>query len=236
MTDRQLKKALKMAYQPPEANQKAAFLRRFSPPGMTATEFIRIQAGFICRWNWLVGAGIFLLSLLGAVELSRRQIWVVSALVPFMAASTVAEMGRSARWGMDELELATRFSLKAVTLARLSILGLGNLALLALLSPVMALWVGLGWLEAGVCILCPYCLAAFLSLWLVRRLRGPENTYACLCASALVSGLYAGANRLPQLALLLDWRICMMLLPILVVLTLRECTQFVTQTEEYVWN
>lgn len=236
MTDKQLKKALKWAYQPPEPEKKNTFLRRFSPPGMTTMEFLRIQAGFICRWNWLVGPCILVLSLLWALQQPRESVWFVSALIPYAAAATAAELGRSTRWGMDELELSTRFSLKAVTLARLGILGLGNLALMALLTPVIALWGELSWLATGACILCPYCLAAFLSLWLARRFRGPENAYVCLCASGLVSALYAAADHLPRLQILLDWRLCMALTLVLALLILRECEQLLTQTEEPVWN
>lgn len=42
--------------------------------------------------------------------------------VPFLALATVSEAGYSARCGMEELELSTRFSLHAVLCARLGIL------------------------------------------------------------------------------------------------------------------
>ena len=47
--------------------------------------------------------------------------------VPFLALATVTEAGYSARRGMEELELSTRFSLHAVLCARLGILGTENL-------------------------------------------------------------------------------------------------------------
>ena len=53
--------------------------------------------------------------------------------VPFLALATVTEAGYSARCGMEELELSTRFSLHAVLCARLGILGTENLLLLGIL-------------------------------------------------------------------------------------------------------
>ena len=60
---------------------------------------------------------------------------ILSACIPFLALATIAEAGRSARFGMEELELSARFSLQAVLCARLGILGGGNLLLLAVLMP-----------------------------------------------------------------------------------------------------
>lgn len=61
--------------------------------------------------------------------------------VPFLALATVTEAGYSARCGMEELELSTRFSLHAVLCARLGILGTENLLLLGILLPFgVCLW------------------------------------------------------------------------------------------------
>lgn len=47
---------------------------------------------------------------------------ILSACIPFLALATIAEAGCSARFGMEELELSSRFSLQAVLCARLGIL------------------------------------------------------------------------------------------------------------------
>ena len=61
--------------------------------------------------------------------------------VPFLALATVSEAGYSARCGMEELELSTRFSLHVVLCARLGILGTENLLLLGILLPFgVCLW------------------------------------------------------------------------------------------------
>ena len=55
---------------------------------------------------------------------------ILSASIPFLALATIAEAGCSARFGMEELELSSRFSLQAVLCARLGILNGENLLLL----------------------------------------------------------------------------------------------------------
>ena len=60
---------------------------------------------------------------------------ILSACIPFLALATIAEAGCSARFGMEELELSSRFSLQAVLCARLGILNGENLLLLGALMP-----------------------------------------------------------------------------------------------------
>ena len=51
--------------------------------------------------------------------MNSNVLWITAALLPFVALLAVTEGTRSAVYGMEELELATRFSLKSVLLARL---------------------------------------------------------------------------------------------------------------------
>ena len=60
---------------------------------------------------------------------------ILSACIPFLALATIAEAGCSARFGMEELELSSRFSLQAVLCAWLGILNGENLLLLGALMP-----------------------------------------------------------------------------------------------------
>ena len=73
---------------------------------------------------------------------------------------------------MEELELATRFSLKSVLLARLCLVGSLHAVLLLCLTLLCR---GTGAASFGrtvVYLLVPYLLTAYGGLWLSRRLRG----------------------------------------------------------------
>ena len=74
-------------------------------------------------------------------------------------------------------------------MARLTLLGLGNLVLLAVLLPLVAGWSQLPLAQTGCMLLCPYCLTSLICLVLSRRFRGSEVVFLCAVAAAAVSGL-----------------------------------------------
>ncbi|MDO5784790.1 MAG: hypothetical protein Q4P20_06980 [Eubacteriales bacterium] len=237
MTDKQLKQALKSAYQPPKAEGKQAFLDRIEDSQMTLLGFVCSQLGYISPWGWILSAGIFLAALVLVWQADRQAVWMVSALLPFAALSTITEMNRSVRYGMDELERASRFSLKAVTLARLSILGLENLLLMVLIAPVLSSWGQLTAVQTGFYILCPYSLTAFCDLYIIRRWHVRENMYACVGVAALVSVLCIVMDMLPELTTVL-FRLptCICLTLFLVAIMLREGAGYISHMEELTWN
>ena len=121
-------------------------------PRISWMQFLRIQVHYIRKWNWILSAAVFAAALF--LTLLPAQITgaqdphqsftasaFLSACIPFLALATVTEAGYSARCGMEELELSTRFSLHAVLCARLGILGAENLLLLGILLPFgVCLW------------------------------------------------------------------------------------------------
>ena len=67
---------------------------------------------------------------------SENTVWIVSAFTPFLALLLIAESTKSAIYGMNELEMSARFSLKSVVLARLIILGVFNFGIFCIIIPV----------------------------------------------------------------------------------------------------
>lgn len=181
-----LKKALAAALEAPPPRRKRAFLRRIEQPRITGFRFLLVQIRYIRKWVWWVSAAVFAAAALGAGVLSRDMLWEISALTPLLALTAVCESGRSECYEMAELEQATRFSLRSVTMARLCILGTENLALLCLLTPLGLRHSGVSSLAAGLYILTPFLLTAFLGLYFVRRIRGREGSYACFGAALFV--------------------------------------------------
>ena len=138
--EKQLQEALKRFYEAPPPKEKGRFLEFLSQelpsPGPGRGSFLRVQAGYIGKWNWGISLAVLLAGIWAADSGSRELFQLIAAAVPFLALALAAETGRSARYGMEELELAARFSLKAVVAARMGILGIGNLLLLGILIPV----------------------------------------------------------------------------------------------------
>jgi len=173
------KKALAEAYQAPPPEGRLSFIRSLGPQKTALFDFVRGQIGYIHKGIWFISAIITAVSLFFFRVMPRDLMWVVSALTPALALAAVCESGRSEWYGMAELELATRFSLRSVVLARLIILALVNGALLGLLAGLGA-WRGeVRLLAAGLYILAPFLLTANLSLWVLRSYPGREGGYVC---------------------------------------------------------
>ena len=230
------KEALANAFEAPKPLHKAEFLRKISPQKLPFSAFLFIQLHYIRRRFWIVSALVFAAALTGSFLLSTDMLWAISSFMPLLALITVTETGRSQRYEMAELEMSTCFSLRSVLLARLCILGLGNLALFFLLLP-MGLWSSrLHPLQAGLYILTPFLLTTFLCLCIVRRHHGGETAYLCAGISVFI-GLFVYPLRLtiPRLYeehSLGNWII---LSGLLLFGIARQYQNLITQ-EELIWN
>lgn len=237
---KQLVQELKAFYQAPNPKERETFLRELGEPEISAVRFFLIQAGYIHKGVLAASVGVFalLVTLMeGARRLDEEMLWAVAACVPFLAMLAAAEGARSRRWGMDELELAAPFSLRAVWLARAGFLGILNLVCLLFGAPLI--W-GLGQgtaVQAGVFLLAPYLLSAFLNLWIQRKLKGRDALYTSVGVTAMVSSLgviaYLTGMTAAKVTAAVPWEL---LLLVLAVLVGNEWRKTVKQTEEYTWN
>lgn len=184
-----LKQALAEAYRAPEPLEKAAFLKRHRRRELGRWELVAIQIRYIRWWVWAVSLALFGGILWMASPARGMGGWYAAALTPFLALLAVMENGRSQVYQMEELELACRMARQSILLARMVVLGLFHLALLAGLTPPLAAWGAVGIAQTGVYLLTPYLLTAALGMELTRRVRGREGVLACGGAAVLVSML-----------------------------------------------
>ena len=188
--DKKLKQALQDAYRVPAPMKKTTFLKLHCRRELGRWELLAVQAGYVRWWIWAASLGLFGAILWVASPQTQGQgAWYASALTPFLAVLVVAENGRSKVYQMEELELACRMAKHSVLLARMVVLGLFHLALLAGLTPPLAAWGAVGITRMGVYLLTPYLLTAAVGMELTRRVRGKECLLACAGAAVLVSGL-----------------------------------------------
>lgn len=200
--DKKLKQALEAAYRAPAPAGKTAFLKQHRRRELGRWELAAVQAGYVPWWIWALSLALFGVILAGAWKGMRAEagLWFAAGLTPFLALLALTENGRSRFCRMDELELACRIPRQSVLLARMLVLGLFHLVLLAGLTPALAVWGAVGAARAGVYLLTPYLLTAALGMELTRRIRGRDGILACGGAAVLVSaaGLRMGTVR-PEL-------------------------------------
>ncbi len=232
--NRALKQQLKQAFAfpAPDRQEKARFLRTLHRPQISIWQFIFVQITYL-RKRVLALSLLFLVpGLTGAGNMNPNTLWILSALIPFLGLLAVTESTRSAKYGMQELEMSARFSLKSVVLAKMSILGLLDGFVICCLIPLCRSG-SLSLLQAGIYLLVPYLLTVTVSLWLTRRFHGREALYGCMCTAALVSmtnfGLSILADFLYQITYIYWWIILSVLL---IGRMVWEICQTMKQTEE----
>lgn len=231
-----LKEELKKAFEAPAPLHKTEFLQKLHSPGLNLFDFLLIQIRYIRKRIWGVSILAFMISLFGSLLLSVDMLWAISAFMPLLALMTVTETSRSEHYKMAELEMATRFSLKSVLLARLGILGIGNLLILCLFFPVSLCNSRIPPTQIGFYIITPFLLTTFICLYIVLRHREKETIYFCtgisICISFLVFVLHSALPRLYEESAFTIWIFTAVLLCIAIT---KQYHQLIKQ-EELTWN
>lgn len=232
MKKRELKRALQDAFPAPDPVRKRAFLRSLPPAPVSHLRFLLGQAGYIRKSAWAASGAVFALALAVGRLAPQDAVWATAALTPFAAMAAVTEGARSALYGMEELELSSRFGLKSVALARMGALGLAHFLLLAALAPLGPA----GLARTGVYLLTPYLLTALLGMAALRRLRGREALYAVAAVAVLVAGLSLALHSGLDAYAPANFRWWLLALAAAAVLTGREYRKTIKRTGELSWN
>lgn len=192
----QLKKGIQKAFTAPEPDpeEKMKFLRMLPRSRISMLQFVLIQAAYLRKLTLSLSVLLLLPALAGAFDMDLNTLWTVSALVPFLGLLAVAESTRSATYGMSEFEMSTRFSLKSVVLARMSVLGLLDVLLLCCAVPLCCVGSKLTLLQTGVYLFVPYLLTVNISLWITRCFHSKGVVYACMSVAVSVSAANTGLH------------------------------------------
>lgn len=228
-----LKEELKIYFEAPKPREKRDFVRKYGVPQVNWFHLVGIQAGYISKRVWVFSAVLCIVTFSFIEMVEARHAGMVLALIPFLVMLSVTESIRSYRYGMEELELATRFSLKSIVMSRMILLGVVNFAVLLCLMLVLGCKAQINVLY----IMVPYFLTAGGGLYIVRKVRGNESTFLCFVLSALVC----------VLELYLPWQftelftreyveVWVLIFIAGVVVTARESYRFIRMTEVLAWN
>lgn len=238
--NRYLKQEIRKAFEAPapDSQEKARFLRTLPSPRMSMGQFILIQITYL-RKRVLVCSVLFLLpGLMSVRHMAPDTLWALSALIPFLGLLAVTESTRSTMYGMQEFEMSTRFSMKSVVLARMSILGLLDLFVLCCLMLLCHMGSSnISLIQTGICLFVPYLLTVNISLYLARCFHGREAFYGCTCAAVLVSGgswgIRMAADFIYRFSAVHWW---LLLSVLLIGGMVKEASRTIRQTEELAWN
>lgn len=235
MTDKELKKQLKMAYQMNESDRQRCFVRRYEERSLQFGSIMRIELQHMGIRSVIAGIFLCLLMYVGWRTEDPQVSWVLSSLIPAAALVPVAAMGRSERYHMEELETASRFSYPFVRLIRLLILGSFSLVVLA----AAAIWEA-SCLHAKPHVMLlmtavPYLLNVYIGLMITRKWHRLESVYAVIAVGSVVCLLPLVFVRMQLKDSVSVQAACGMTLLVLLAI-IRECGIYMKESEKTSWN
>lgn len=237
--NKKLKNEIQKVFEAPTPNQqeKMRFLKTLPKPKISMWQFILTQATFLRKSTLLISLLLIIPALLGTYYIDLNTLWVISSLLPFLALLAITESTRSSVYGMTEFEMSTRFSLKNVVLARLSILGSLDFIILCCVIPLCHISSEISLFQTAIYLFAPYLLTINTNLWITRHFQGKESIYTCMSITVLISGLNASlhfiAKFIYQFSYFNWW---LLLVVILIAGMINEITRTIKQTEEFKWN
>lgn len=237
--NKKLKNDIQKAFEAPTPNQqeKMRFLRTLPKPKISMWQFILTQATFLRKSTLLISLTLIIPALLGTYYIDLNTIWVISSLIPFLALLAVTESTRSAVYGMIEFEMSTRFSLKSVVLARLSILGMLDFIILCCVTPLCCISSEIPLFQTAIYLFVPYLLTVNTNLWITRHFQGKESIYACMSIAVLISGLNVSLHFIAKFIYQFSYFNWWLLLAVILIAgMINELSHTIKQTEEYRWN
>ncbi|MCM1127790.1 MAG: hypothetical protein NC429_15125 [Lachnospiraceae bacterium] len=234
---KELKRLLQQAMEAPEPERKQEFLSKIENlrrnTGGGYGKFVAGQFFFIGKWSWCWSFGILLAAIFVCHYADKDVLWALSALVPFLAVSLMAEGLRSEICGMAELEMATRFSLRSLLLARMTIMGAVHLLLLGVNIFLGHRQGGIALFQTGVYLLVPYLFTNTAGLLMARKVRGRECIYGIFAVAAAVAVFPFVAKLFYREELFIWWLAALI---IFASLTIKGWKRQIEGQEEYLWS
>ena len=225
----ELTSLIKTAYAAEASERKSAFIKAHSFRELNRLEMLGIQLRYMGIQLTLLGGSVLAVLLCAAANAGEDFVRLVAALMPVAALTAMTGLGRSTRYGMAEIETASRFSLRLLRILRLTIIGVAGFIMMLSASFGIRIVTGAALLPAVAFAALPYLLTSLLCMELIRRWHSPRNLYGCfviaLCVSAVsvrCSHYFGTGAVLPYAAL-----------PVMLLLITAELRKYVNESEEY---
>ena len=234
MNNKQMIKELHNAYDVTSKN-KARFIRTIKKPNISVFSFVMNQFKLISSKVYiscLIYFGILLFLLLSSNN--AKQYITLAAGVPFFSLLLIAIVDTSRACRMEELEMASLYSLKMVVIARMLIMSIVTISLIMIMATCTSMISN----ESLVLIISyffiPYFLNMYLNLLILKKFRSYGVKY-CLVSSSIICllVLYLVDNPLP---ILISPYCYVGILLLLITLSIIESRNYISGLEDYVWN
>lgn len=235
MTDKELKHMLKNAYDLPSTDREKSFIRKHEKRSLRIIEILITELRYMGIRS--VPAGLMLFALLFVIARTDNidVVWMLSSFVPVCALIPMTFLSRSERFGMEELEAATRFSLRFVRIVRMFIMGIFSTILLLIIGIALYVTSGISGTEHVVFVVFPYLASAYGSMVVTRKWHSKENIFGVL-AVCMFGGLLPSVIKAMELAAQLSDGVFILMIFLLLGAMFRECVLYLKESENLSWN
>ena len=192
------KKELKKAFIAPEPRERESFLVRLRPR-TSRRQFYLTQLGYIRKRTWIISFLLMVGALVCGYRLEQAGgnmgrnptlLGCVSAVMPLLALIMSMEVSRSYTYGMDELEISTKYNLNEVLLARMTFLGIEDLALIIISLPFVSHTSRHTLVLTAIYLLVPYLMTSIATLEISYYLKNRNTLFYCMAIALMVSASY----------------------------------------------
>lgn len=228
---------LKNAYNVKPSDKKNEFLRSIKKNDMSILQFILLQTKYL---HSLLFIRCFLFSLILVFiciySNNEDTLLFCSALIPFIVIVIIYEIDTSRLFKMEEIEQATKFSLRMIIFARMFIAGIVSLLSLLFLTFVTYKAKQISMMEIITSFFLPYFLSVYGCLVILRKYREGGTKYSFILTT-IISLVFIAFRILPIIShMMFKTYIGMILLIIFMSLCIIESKNYIKNLREVIWN
>lgn len=235
MNDKEIKRALKNAYKITPTDSENDFLRKYGKRSTRLWDILLTEFRYMGVQSLISAALLIAVFFLITRFDNLETTWFVSGALPILALILTSGLGRSERYGMQELEGASRFSLRFVKSVRMFILGITTLLLIVAISVLLS-----GKTDCNLFVLIgvvgtPYMISVFGNLLITRRWHARENIIGCFAVALLSCVLPVLMKKAISLNVIEPFVITIVFAAV-TALAVRESVLYTREREDFAWN
>jgi len=235
MTDKEIKRMLKNAYELPESGASQRFIKEHEKRSRQLSDVIKNEFYYMGIKSILAGFVLCGLFMAVALKGDENMMWITSSMLPVCSLIPMIQILRSDRYGMCELEAASRFSLKFIRLIRMFILGIfSSVAILGGSVFLRKIWI-YGMLDVVIYIIFPYFGCIWSCLFVARKWHGKASAigipFICIATGFLPTII----RELRNVHITPDY-MYVILTVIIMVASVKECIAFINERSDLSWN
>lgn len=237
MKDADLKQLLSEAYASEKTDKQRSFIRQYKRRELRFSELLRIQLKYM--WPQMLVILLFLIGSLAylAFFTEEESVHLISSIMPLPAVIALSGLGKAARYGMNELEMTTRFSARMLKSIRLVLIENAGLVSVAAVTVMLAFGSGISVSRAVLVSAFPYMITTVACMIIIRKWHAKENIFACFAVALTVSllSMFRFAAYIWRVLQISDTA-GFILLVIISFIMVKEARHYIRESEEIQWN